>query len=132
MVGSAWLGPEHEGAGGVAHGGSILGVLDEVCGAVPIAAGVLGVTAEMTTKFLRPVPLERRVLLQAWPTERNEGGHWFIEAEIRLDGHDRPLSRANAHFVERNPSHHYGRFRAWLEGERTPTPRTCTTAQPPD
>lgn len=115
-MGTAWLGPEHEGAGGVAHGGSVLGVLDDVCGAVPIAHGVLGVTAEMTTRFLRPVPLERPIVVRAWAEGRDERGHWSIEAEIGLDGHDRPLSTARARFVERDPSRHYSRYRTWLDG----------------
>lgn len=106
---------EHEGAGGVVHGGSVMGALDEACGAVPIAAAVLAVTAEMDVRFLRPVPLDRELHVRAWPESRDERGHWSISAELTLPGDDRPLCHARARFVERDPAKHYGRFRQWLD-----------------
>lgn len=105
---------EHEGAGGVAHGGSVMAAFDEVCGAVPWSASVLAVTAEMQVSFRRPVPIERELDIRAWPEQRNERGHWTIDAELRLSEQDVVLATARARFVERDPAIHYGRFHRWL------------------
>lgn len=112
---------EHEGAGGVVHGGSVMGALDEACGAVSIAAAVLSVTAEMDVRFRRPVPLLRELDVRAWPESRSDRGHWIILAEILLPGDDRPLCDARARFVERDPEEHYGRFHKWLDGREAVT-----------
>lgn len=116
VEGTARFSAEHEGAGGVVHGGSVMGALDEACGAVPIAAAVLSVTAEMNVAFRRPVPLDRELDVRAWPESRDERGHWIIHAELYLSGDDRPLCHARARFVERDPDKHYGRFKEWLDG----------------
>lgn len=116
VQGTARFSAEHEGAGGVVHGGSVMGALDEACGAVPIATAVLAVTAEMNVVFRRPVPLDRDLTVRAWPEARDERGHWTIHAELYLPGDDRPLCHARARFVERDPSAHYGRFQDWLDG----------------
>lgn len=119
VTGSVRFAPEHEGAGGVVHGGSVAGAFDEMCGAVPIAASVLAVTAEMTVTFRRPVPLERDLDVRAWPESRDERGHWIVLAEITLAGESTVLCRARARFVERDPDEHYGRFREWLADRGT-------------
>lgn len=120
VEGTACFGAEHEGAGGVVHGGSVMGALDEACGAVPIAASVLAVTAEMTVVFARPVPLDRTLEVRAWPESRDERGQWLIHAELALPGGDRALCHARARFVERDPARHYGRFREWLAEQDEP------------
>lgn len=112
--GTAFFTAEHEGAGGVVHGGSTMGALDEACGCVVLATGVIGVTAEMDVRFRRPVPVGRELQVRAWPESRDERGHWMINAEITLEGEDRALCVARARFVERDPTMHYGRFRDWL------------------
>ncbi|MCF7550747.1 PaaI family thioesterase [Pseudonocardia sp. WMMC193] len=114
VEGVAHFGPEHEGAGGVAHGGSVMGALDEACGAVSLAAAALSVTAEMDVRFRRPVPLQRDLLVRAWPESRSERGHWVIRATLAMPDADRPLCEARARFVERDPARHYGRFHQWL------------------
>ncbi|CAN5456288.1 hypothetical protein BH09ACT7_BH09ACT7_50200 [soil metagenome] len=91
-----------------------MGALDEACGAVPVAAAVLAVTAEMDFRFRRPVPLLRELQVRAWPESRDERGHWIIYAELGLPGDDRPLCSARARFVERDPATHYSRFHEWL------------------
>lgn len=108
------FGPEHEGAGGVAHGGSVMTAFDEICGGVVLSAGVLAVTAELDTRFLRPVPVGTRLQISAEAEERTDQGHWIISARIHLPGVDDPLATARARFVERDPQQHYGRFRAWI------------------
>lgn len=114
VTGSLKFGPEHEGAGGVAHGGSVMTAFDEICGGVPLSAGVLAVTAELKTHFVRPVPVGKRLEISAEAEHRDDRGRWSITAEIRLPGGGSSLARARAQFVERDPRRHYGRFREWL------------------
>lgn len=106
---------EHEGAGGVAHGGSVMAAFDEICGAVPLAASVLAVTADMQVSFRRPVPIQRELDIRAWPHQRDERGHWTIDADLRLPHKDVVLATARGRFVERDPQAHYARFRDWLD-----------------
>lgn len=91
-----------------------MGAFDEACGAVPISADVLAVTARLAVDFRRPVPLERPLAIRAWPQSRDERGHWIIKAEIALPGDPEPLCCAEGRFVERDPDNHYRRFHAWL------------------
>ncbi|MFZ2176697.1 MAG: PaaI family thioesterase [Rhodococcus sp. (in: high G+C Gram-positive bacteria)] len=115
VVGTVEFSPEHEGSGGVTHGGSVMGAFDEACGAVPMSVDVLAVTARLEVDFLRPVPLERELQIRAWPQSRDERGHWIIRAEIALPGATGPLCRAEGRFVERDPETHYRRFHQWLD-----------------
>jgi acyl-coenzyme A thioesterase PaaI-like protein len=111
IAGTAYFTAEHEGAGGVVHGGSSMGALDEACGAVVIATGAISVTAEMTVKFRRPVPVEHELSVRSWGESRDSRGHWIINAELSLPGETRALCSARARFVEMDPGRHYGRFR---------------------
>lgn len=115
VLGTVCFAPEHEGAGGVAHGGSVMAAFDEICGAVPLAASVLAVTADIQVSFRRPAPIQRELDIRAWRHERDERGHWTIDAELRLPQKDVVLATARARFVERDPHAHYGRFRNWLD-----------------
>ncbi|EHR53506.1 acyl-coenzyme A thioesterase PaaI-like protein [Saccharomonospora amisosensis] len=114
VVGRLRLGVEHEGAGGVAHGGSVMAAFDELCGVVPWSAAVLAVTADMQVSFRRPVPIEHELDLRAWPEHRDGRGGWTIGAELRLPGQNTVLAVARARFVERDPEFHYARFHQWL------------------
>lgn len=114
VEGTAYFTAEHEGAGGVVHGGSTMGALDEVCGSVVVAAGAISVTAEMEVSFRRPVPVEHELDVRAWPESRDERGHWIIHASISMPGETRVLCGARARFVEMDPAKHYGRFHRTL------------------
>ncbi|PXY17445.1 hypothetical protein BAY59_34410 [Prauserella coralliicola] len=118
VVGRFRLGAEHEGAGGVAHGGSVMAAFDEVCGVVPWSASVLAVTADMQVSFRRPVPIEHDLDIRAWSENRDERGWWTIAAELLLPGPNMVLATARGRFVERDPERHYARFHQWLS-ERT-------------
>jgi acyl-coenzyme A thioesterase PaaI-like protein len=50
--------PHHEGGPGVAHGGAIAAVIDEVLGRVLVRELVVAVTAELSLEFLRAVHLD--------------------------------------------------------------------------
>lgn len=115
IEGTAFFTAEHEGAGGVVHGGSTMGALDEACGSVVVASGASSVTAEMNVRFRRPVPIEKELKVRAWPESRDPRGHWIIHAELWLPGETRARCGAKARFVEMDPATHYGRFHDLME-----------------
>lgn len=70
--GRAWseltLGREHEGWEGIAHGGILAALLDEVMGWALFEHDCWGVTAELTTRYRRPVEVGRRIRAEGWVT----------------------------------------------------------------
>jgi acyl-coenzyme A thioesterase PaaI-like protein len=126
VVGRLQLGAEHEGAGGVAHGGSVMAAFDELCGVVPWSASVFAVTADLQVSFHRPVPIERPLDIRAWSEQRDDRGWWTIGAELRLPGPSTLLATARGRFVERDPELHYTRFHHWL------SERTARNSEPHD
>jgi acyl-coenzyme A thioesterase PaaI-like protein len=105
--------PEHEGAGGVAHGAWIAGVMDEAVGSLPQTLGVSCVTASLTVDYRAPVPLGRPLTLTARVQERDERS-WQVVTELRLGAADGPvLARGRARMVHPDPEH-FDRHRRWL------------------
>jgi acyl-coenzyme A thioesterase PaaI-like protein len=94
------VGPAHQGAPGLIHGGLLSLAFDEVMGALHWMLRVPAVTGRLETDFLRPVPVGRTVHLSA----RCVGVHGrklYHRAEGRLDGPGGELvARAAALFVE--------------------------------
>lgn len=53
---------------GVVHGGVISTLLDEAMGWAPtLVLKRMFVTAELTVRYLKPFPVERAMLIEAWP-----------------------------------------------------------------
>jgi acyl-coenzyme A thioesterase PaaI-like protein len=63
--GTVRFGLAHGGPPGLAHGGVIASVLDQVLGIATQIAGHPGMTAELTVRFLRPTPIERVLAFEA-------------------------------------------------------------------
>lgn len=94
------VGPAHQGAPGLIHGGLLSLAFDEVMGAVHWMLRTPAVTGRLETDFLRPVPLGRTVHLSAHCVGVH-GRKLYHRAEGRLDGPDGELvARASALFVE--------------------------------
>jgi uncharacterized protein (TIGR00369 family) len=55
-----------EGAPGLAHGGAVATVLDDVLGTVLLAHQRPAVTARLTVDYVRPVVLGRRLKAESW------------------------------------------------------------------
>lgn len=55
-----------EGAPGLAHGGAVATVLDDVLGTVLLAHRRPAVTARLTVNYVRPVVLGRQLQAEAW------------------------------------------------------------------
>ena len=85
--------PEYQGWDGMLHGGILLTMLDEALAYATIFAVGPTLTAEMTTRFRRPAPLDatyellgrvvdqRHGLIRARATISDANGHVFAEAE---------------------------------------------------
>jgi uncharacterized protein (TIGR00369 family) len=57
---TVWVPKEtHQGYTGVVHGGLVATVLDEALGKLSVSLGMAAVTAELSVRFLRPVPTQR-------------------------------------------------------------------------
>ena len=104
ITSSAECPPEWEGGPGVAHGGWIAGVFDEVLGTLPCRLDVPCVTASLVVEFLKPVPIARAVTVSG-RVESHLGRRWCVTGTMRLVGDERDLARATAHLVEPAPDH---------------------------
>jgi acyl-coenzyme A thioesterase PaaI-like protein len=75
------------GAPGIAHGGIVATLLDEVsCAAVAFVAGSFVVTGELTVRYERPCPVEVPLELAARITSRAHARYAVVEGEVRRDG----------------------------------------------
>jgi acyl-coenzyme A thioesterase PaaI-like protein len=94
------VGPAHQGAPGLIHGGLLSLAFDEVMGSLHWMVRIPAVTGRLETDFIRPVPLGRTVYLSA-SCVGVKGRKLYHRAEGRLDGPDGELvARATALFVE--------------------------------
>ncbi len=59
----------HHGFTGVVHGGLVATVLDEALGKLSVCLGMPAVTAELSVRFLQPVPTQRPLRVQGRMTE---------------------------------------------------------------
>jgi uncharacterized protein (TIGR00369 family) len=92
------LAPEYAGGPGMAHGGIVATLLDEAMGKVNRFRGVRAVTAELNVEYLRPVPVEQEIFVEAREIEKN-GRNLFHVGEIR-SARGEVLARGRARFVE--------------------------------
>lgn len=112
---------DHDAApGGVAHGGWVASVLDEILGHTPVLQGHLAVTATLTVHFVRPAPIERAMVGRAWVVRR-DGLRWHLAGELRLESTGALIARAEGEWAERDGSH-YDRFQEWLRAQEGPDP----------
>ncbi|MCL6612595.1 MAG: PaaI family thioesterase [Peptococcaceae bacterium] len=91
-------GPEHQGWSGYVHGGIISSLLDEVMAQWIWHQEVHAMTAEMTTRFSRAVPINVPLTLEA----RSTGGRgklFIMEGKIILPDGSVPC-RASAKFLK--------------------------------
>jgi acyl-coenzyme A thioesterase PaaI-like protein len=110
---------EHEGGPGVAHGGWVAGILDELVGHVPLLNGQLAVTGTLEVRFVKPVPINEPLVGRATLTSR-EGTRWMVKADLTLARSGALLATGSGTLVERDPAH-FARHRAWLQSQSTPS-----------
>lgn len=101
IVGRFVLGERYQGGAGFAHGGIIALLLDEAMGKVCRFREVRAVTAELSVEFLKPVAVDKEIVVEGRETEMN-GRNLFITAEIRNENGD-VLARGKGRFVVLKP-----------------------------
>ncbi|MGW1194864.1 PaaI family thioesterase [Streptomyces sp. NPDC002536] len=90
----------HQGAPGLAHGGVLATALDETLGALGWMLRVIAVTGRLETDFLRPVPVDTVLHLDA-EVLAVQGRKIFCTATGRIGGPEGPVAvRADAVFIE--------------------------------
>jgi acyl-coenzyme A thioesterase PaaI-like protein len=98
---NALLASQFQGWRGIAHGGIVMALLDEAMAHAAGFAGHRGVTASVSIRFRKPVPLERPIEIRGRVTwqRRNVLG---VEGKI-TDGSGTLLAEAEGSFVSRGP-----------------------------
>ncbi|MET8682412.1 PaaI family thioesterase [Streptomyces sp. NPDC004647] len=95
----------HQGAPGLAHGGVLATALDETLGSLNWLLRVIAVTGRLETDFVRPVPVDTVLFLDAQVTAVR-GRKIYSSAVGRIGGPDGPVAvRANALFIEVKVDH---------------------------
>jgi acyl-coenzyme A thioesterase PaaI-like protein len=91
------LGVAFEGAPGMAHGGIVAALFDDVLGYLLTLYRVPGFTGELTVRYHQPTPVGELLELRGWVTER-ERRRLHTAAELRARG--QLVASATAVFVE--------------------------------
>lgn len=86
-----------QGYPGRVHGGGVATILDEAMGWAAYWSGLWAMTARMTMRFRRPVPLEEQVTVSGWVT-RDRSRFLQVRAELRSK-RGRLLAEAEGLFV---------------------------------
>ena len=97
ITGRFRLGAEYQGGAGYLHGGIIALLLDEAMGKLNRFYDVRAVTAELTVEYLRPVPVEEEITVEAEEVSR-EGRNLMHRGEIR-NAAGKILARGRGRFV---------------------------------
>jgi acyl-coenzyme A thioesterase PaaI-like protein len=92
----------HEGFPGLAHGGVVAAILDDVCGAIPLVLRERSVTAKLDVDFAAPVVIGRPLVAEAWL--ESFGGRKIRIVGRVLDG-DVVVATARALFLTVPPEH---------------------------
>ena len=87
VVGRCAIADRFHGAPGVAHGGIVATILDEMsCAVITFVADRRVMTGEITVRYERPCPVEAPLELSATIADRTHARYWVVEAEIHYDG----------------------------------------------
>jgi acyl-coenzyme A thioesterase PaaI-like protein len=75
------------GAPGVAHGGIVATILDEIsCAAVNLVTDRWVMTGELNVRYERPCPVEQPLDVTAAIVDRTHPRYWVVEAEVHRAG----------------------------------------------
>jgi uncharacterized protein (TIGR00369 family) len=97
IVGRFVLGERYQGGAGFGHGGIIAVLLDEAMGKVCRFREVRAVTAELTVEYLKPVSVEKEIIVEGHELEQ-KGRNLFLAGEIR-NAEGEVLARGRGRFV---------------------------------
>ncbi len=88
----------YQGPPSFVHGGVIAVLVDEAMGKLNRLDGIVAMTAEMTVRYVRPVPLGRKIQVKAWPLRRRGRNYWR-ECTIH-DSQGKLLVQSKGRFVK--------------------------------
>ncbi len=103
--GEGRFGSAYEGGPGIAHGGFVAAVLDELLGMATIFSGGPGVTGELTVRYRRPTPLHRDLIIEA-RLDGQQGRRLAVSGELRdgetllVEAHGLFIAVGQEHFDE--------------------------------
>jgi acyl-coenzyme A thioesterase PaaI-like protein len=93
------------GAPGVAHGGIVASILDEIsCAAVFFLRGPHVVTGELTVRYSKPCPVEIPLIFHARIVDETHARYAVVEAEARRDEIVLAHSTGRFFYVQRTES----------------------------
>jgi uncharacterized protein (TIGR00369 family) len=98
VVGRFRIPAQYQGARGILHGGIVATLLDEAMGKLNYGGGKPAMTAELHVNYLRPVPVEQEIIVEAYH-QRRKGRNLLHSAEIR-NVLGEVLARGEGRFVE--------------------------------
>jgi uncharacterized protein (TIGR00369 family) len=101
------LGRRYTGPPGYCHGGIIATILDEAMSKVSEFRDVIAPTSRMSVEYLRPVPLRKRLRVEAHEIRKN--GRRLTRAAEILDEKGSVLARGRGVFVIIDPKRVFGR-----------------------
>lgn len=101
LFAKAWFGPGAEGPPGSAHGGAVMGVLDEVMGAACWHQALPVVLARLTTNVRHKIPLGTDATCEGW-IAHIDGRKVTTHARMYDDAH-RVLADAEGLFIILKP-----------------------------
>jgi uncharacterized protein (TIGR00369 family) len=88
----------YQGSRKVLHGGIVALLLDEAMGKLNRVEEIIAPTAELSVEYLRPVPVGRKIVVEARRV-RHEGRNYWRECTIQ-DEDGRLLARGKGRFVK--------------------------------
>lgn len=89
-----------QGWNGIAHGGVVSTLLDEIMAHAVLKHVGQGMTADMQTRYRAPVPLDQEIEVRGWVDTSNRRLA-TAKSEIRLAGDGKILAEAQARFLIR-------------------------------
>jgi len=102
------LGKRYTGPPGHCHGGIIATILDEAMGKVNKLHQVVALTSEITVRYLKPVPLYKRLRVES--REESVKGREHVNVAEILNDKDEVLARGRGLFIAIDPQRMFGKF----------------------
>jgi len=102
------LGKRYTGPPGHCHGGIIATILDEAMGKVNKLHQVVALTSEITVRYLKPVPLYKRLRVES--REESVKGRQHVNVAEILNEKDEVLARGRGLFIAIDPHRMFGKF----------------------
>jgi len=102
------LGKRYTGPPGHCHGGIIATILDEAMGKVNKLHQVVALTSEITVRYLKPVPLYKRLRVES--REESVKGREHVNVAEILNEKDEVLARGRGLFIAIDPQRMFGKF----------------------